>query len=270
LARILVAIALIGPRMAEAGDRVDQWCHGEWYKTSASVPRHGLEPDYSELLKRWKSYEERCSGTVVYEARLAMIYAVLGDAKEAERVLGGVDHVSSPYGYMRDFARLAASYFQLWKAPSDEGALEMEGRHRAFLKSHPDLPDAQAQFGVLLSINGKDQEAVSAFEAALRFGRPLGMELAAVYRGLTISYEAVGRHLEAANAGNEAVTLRDELWSDRQFVYALSRALVGAGELKGAEDVLKQLLGSHPEVRNDPDFGAAARYLNTAKLKAKK
>jgi tetratricopeptide (TPR) repeat protein len=262
---LLVAVVLMSPAVAKAGDDKAKWCEARWKAESGATREKSGVLDYADLLGRWRGLAPKCSGTVAYEARLAMVHVLMGKTADAERVLKSVSEVPSAYAYLVELARLQMGYVQHMNGTSTEPPEALEARFRAYVEKHGEVPEAQAQYGAILGGTGKHAEAVRALEAAVRLGKPAGIELWGVWRNLTLDYEALRRHADACHAADEAVALRRELMQDTEFVCAAAKANAATGNVTGAVAALEALLGSRPEVRSDPQFGAAARFVNTIK-----
>jgi tetratricopeptide (TPR) repeat protein len=253
----MLALSVAAAARTQAVDSVADWCERQWAIESASAGERGPR-DLTELLMRWKGHGLKCSGTVAYEARLAMAYAMSGDPAAAQRELKSVAGIQSDYGHLVEFGAVVVDYFSVANgAPTRDGVRRLEGELRAFTEKYPRFADGQAMLGGIETTLGKHAEAIKALELGLHSS----MDTSGAYRNLAISYAAVGRYEDAIHAADAAYRLDKGLTSDPYFVYAVAIADAGVGKLEDAELALRVIAAKKPEVRRDPEFKKALDFV---------
>jgi TPR repeat protein len=233
-----------------------EWCEAQWRTESVSIDRVDTDDQgarkFSDLLERWKSYEKDCSGTIVFECRLASAYILANQYDKARQLLKSVEQKRSKYHYLVEFILLQIDYFSVYREinVSKDYVISVKEKFLDFVRKYPNFPDAYGQLGGLQSLLNEHEAAIKSLE----FARNSSMSLLGVYRNLAISYEAVGRHEDAHQAADKAYQLNKSVTSDQYFVYAVAKADAGLGDFESAELVLRVIAAKKPEVRRNPDF----------------
>jgi len=257
LAFVVGFASLMRPMTTQAKQDAAAWCEGQWRVESARAAQES-PGDLAPLLRRWEAFADRCRGTVAYEARLAMLRAMLGQTGEARALLKSLDATSSPYRYLVEFATVLCDYFALMNgSPTPEEARHVERELRAFVGRHPDFADGHAVLGALQGAIGMHEEAIRSLQLGLRSS----MDVSGVYRNLAESYVALERYEDAFRAAENAYRLNKRVTSDRYFMYALATAEAGIGKIESAHEALNLIAAKQPEVRDDPRFQRAVEFV---------
>ena len=234
------------PIAAYAKNQISEWCEQQWTVESAKLGEVDM-PDNAALLARWKSYESKCTGSIAYEARLAIAYVSVKQVDKARSVLKPLSKDTQEYGHLIELALLQADEADLMNGVVNERDIaQLERRYLALVKKYPNFLEGYALLGGLQSMLNKHAEAIRSLE----YARETKMNAAGIYRNLTISYAALGRYKDAA-----------------QFVYGLAKAKAGVGDFRAAETVLRVIAAKKPDVRRDPDFKDAVDFV-TARMNA--
>ena len=242
------------------------WCEQQWEVVTAD-PGPALQPSYKEMLARWQEYRGKCAGTIAYEARLAILYAQIGDSAKAREVLKGVEGKKSDYGYLVELASLQTELSEiLADSRSDKRAKlkQLTGKYGAFVKRHPDFPPGYFVLGGLQTTLEEHREAIQTLIAGLNHtekDKRRAPNLWGVYRNLTISFAETGNYRTALGAADVAFELKKGLTSDAYFAMALAKADAGTGNFKAARDALNVIAVKVPQVKNDPKFIETVNFL---------
>ncbi len=251
---------------ASASESKGAACEKLWRQESAQAVHGGARPEYEGLLARWLSHRPQFAGTVAWEARLAIAYVAAGKPDDARKVLAPLQGKSSEYAYLVDLASLQLDYLALAHGPETRERLEaVEGQFDAYVRKHPALPEGYAQLGALHMLLDKHAEAVATLSKALGSS----MDLAGVYRNLTISHSALGQWQEAMKAADEAVNLGPDMFVDAPFIYAAATAFASGGQVQTAVSALNVLATKRPELQKDPEFWKVANFVKAKKAAAK-
>ncbi len=250
---------------ATSGTMPPEWCEEKWQaETSALYPETGQSVNVAET---WLKYKDQCEGTVTFESRLAIAYAMNGQFDNARNVSQSITAKDSKYEYLATFSGIAIDYFGIMHKDriSEFDVRTIKDKLVAYVGKYPDFPDANGLLGGLYSMLGEHQAAIASLERA----KDTKMDASGVYRNLTISLTEVGRYQEAINAGNTAYRLKKAVTSDQYFAYAIAKADAGIGDFKSAITALQVIAHKKPEVRSDPEFKATVDFVknkhNTAK-----
>lgn len=240
-------------------------CEKKWETESSDVSITQI-PDLEGLLARWQQSEKQCSGSVVYEARLAMLYALLNRQEKARQALKPYLKEKSKYSYLVELALLQIDEAGLRSKTITESDMEqLEQKYLNFVKKFPEEPAGYAFLGGIQSGLEKHSLAIISLEKALKST----MNLVGVYRHLTISYTSVGRYNDAIKAADEAIKLNRFLTSDQYFVYSLAKSYAATSDFYHAETALRVISAKKPEVRRDLGFKDAVDFV-TEKMKSAK
>lgn len=248
----IAVTAFIAP--AHSAERDAGWCEQEWLKHSATHVDREV-PDYRSLLTSWQQYATPCSGTVAYEARLAIIYLYLDQTARAEEALRGVVSAKSEYRHLVETAQVLidAKKRVRGKGVSERDLEELEHRFLDIVQKYPGHPEIYALLGAMESELGRHDAAVEFYKAALA-GSPGMSQQWGVYRNLTISYADAGRYREAYDTAGATISRRKSVMSDKYFVYAVARAEAGLGKFADAQTALRVIAAKDSSVKADPDF----------------
>lgn len=251
---------------AEGESARAQWCEQQWELVTAD-PGPTIQPSYKDMLARWQEYRGKCAGTVAYEARLAILYAQMGDSTKAREVLKGVEGKKSDYGYLVELASLQTELSEILAgSPRDKRVKvkQLTGKYAAFVKQHPNFPTGYFVLGGLQTTLEEHHEAIRTLIAGLNHtekDKRRTPNLWGVYRNLTISYAETGNYRVALGAADVAFELKKGITSDAYFVLAVAKADAGTGNFKSAHDALNVIAVKVPQIKNDPKFVETVNFV---------
>ena len=206
-ASTLIVMAMsMKPVTSDAGDGGAAWCERQWRIESGKVAQDD-PASRQALLARWETYRGRCSGTVVYEARLAIAHALAGQHDRAAEVLQPLNGTATRHRDLLEFAGLQIDFFKVF-APgktTPEGIRGLEAKFRAFATKHPEFLEGHLMLGGLQTILGMHVEAI------------------------------------ASHAAEQALLRNRALANDQRLVFALARADGALGNFKDAEAELRAI-----------------------------
>lgn len=234
-----------------------KWCSQQW-EVETSKHEGQNSSVYEGFLGSWVAYAPMCAGSVVYEARLAMLYALLNEPGKAEVALLPVLDAKSDYKYLVDLALL-----QIYEARMESNAIganhakELEGKYLDYVAKYPSVPEGYAMLGAVQVAEKKYQDAINTLEKVL----DSKINLLGVYMQLTMSYAEVGRYDDAIKFGDKAYAIDKTVNSNPYFAYAAAKALAGKGDIETAKTIIKVIAAKNPELINDPDFISAVSFI---------
>lgn len=236
---------------SQAKSATPEWCEEQWAVESANTYEQA-SPNYQVLLQKWQQLSDKCAGTEVYEARLAVVYISLNELDKAREILKPILNKPSKYSYLAEFVSLHADAVEFEKNGqlNDDSMSILEQKYLGFVKKYPDFIEGYAALGNSQAFLDKHEEAIKSFEKALQ----TPMNKSGLYRNLTISYSAAGRYQDALTASGKAVELNNSLTSDPYFAYALAKADAALGDYESAQMVLKVIAAKVPEVKSTMEF----------------
>lgn len=245
---------------AHANNETVEWCEKQWMLESSEAVSGDKPSSYNALLKKWKSYEVECSGTVTYEARLASIFLFRNELSEARKVLRSVSEVNSNYAYLVDYLALLLDETELNEANGgmtyDEASL-MEKSYKNYLVQHPDSFEGLSSLGSYQVLLGKYEEAVVTLEKGLgSAGNTWG-----IHRNLTIAYTELGQYESALKSANIAYELNENVLSDSSYVLSLVKTNAALGDYESAKSGLMVIVSKRPEVKGTPEFKEAEKFV---------
>jgi tetratricopeptide (TPR) repeat protein len=267
----LCVLGIAAALPALARDERAQSCDHQW-DVVTSDPGKGLEPGYETLLKRWQQYGDRCSGTVVYEARLAFLYAQAGEPDKARAALKPVLGTASEFAYLVDVASLQIEMAEIRASggPGDtkRRMAELESKYVAFVGRNPAWPHGYFLLGAIQTALDEYSKAIPTLMAGLNHLPPdqrLAPNTWSVYRHLTVCYAETGDYRDALHAGDIAYGLKEDLVDDTYFMIAAAKAYAATDDFKSAEDTLRLISLKRPEVKDDPKFLSARDFVQARK-----
>jgi len=245
---------------AEAETRSAAWCESRWHELSdqhlTSKP-----PNYGALLHSWRELEPQCTGTGVYEARLATIHAVQKDFAAAQKVLSPVETVAPEYAALLDAARLQVAFEQqLAEDPQQARIAEFGPRFAKLIADAPSWYVAHELNATYLLVSGEPARAIEASRRALE-AEPTSWWS---YRIMTIAYSELGEHRTAAEMGDRTHGMHSTVSADPDFMLALARSYVAIGDRKMSETVLSLLFTYRPEVRQTSQYRETLIFVRNA------
>ena len=253
---ISLLVGLAFPISAYANINNADWCEQQWVKVSSKFGEGGD----ADLLPLWKKYEPQCAGTVSYEARLSIVYVLLGRTDKARELLTPLVNTSSTYKHLVEFSLLQADAADLTLGGIKvEDVRLLEKKYDIFVKKYPKFLDGYAALGGLQTTLGMHEKAIKSLEIGLRSP----MDISGVYRNLTISYSEVGRFKDALLAADKAHELNGEVMSDPYFLLSFARAKAGVNDCEYAVKILKLVSAKFPGIQNSPEFNKTADFINT-------
>jgi len=154
------SISLAGPSTGTA-----IWCEQQWISQSAPY-LYREEPDFDTILKLWQQNSDRCTGTVIYEARLALVYFYASQNDKARAMLEPVLNAESPYQSSVQLTLLLLDAHEALTQPKpDRARLEqLETRALNHVAKNQEQPEAFAITGAIESLLGHPEQAVSLLE----------------------------------------------------------------------------------------------------------
>jgi tetratricopeptide (TPR) repeat protein len=187
--KCLAAAFLIGLPMltASASEDVGSWCEQQWIVQSAEFTDRD-NPDYNGLLQRWMQNEGKCKGTVLYEARLALIYSQLDQPAKSKEVLLPIEKQNSKFTYLVRLVDILADTKTLMLTHKmDSTHLEQtDQRFRDYVNRYPDKPEGYAYLAAVEMQLRRYDAAVKLLENVVaKSGRTA--QTRGLYRNLTIS-----------------------------------------------------------------------------------
>lgn len=250
--------ALASPTNAYANINKADWCEQQWAKESSRAG--GSEAGNADLLLIWKKYEPKCSGTVSYEARLAIAYTLQGQTDQARKLLKPLTNTHSAYKHLVEFSLLQADAADLTLGDITlEHVHQLEKKYAVFVKKHPGFLDGHAAIGGLQTTLGMHEKAIKSLE----IGSRSQMDVSGVYRNLAISYSEVGRFKDALTAASKAHELNTEIMSDPYFLLSFAKANAGLNNLDYAAKILKLVSAKFPGVQSSPAFKDTIDFINS-------
>lgn len=256
-AALLLAGGMAGPSPRTAEKKDAAFCAQLWETEASDAPD---TTPWSTVVERMLTHRAECTGTVVYEARLAMAYTFAGQNEQAMRLVKPlVEH--RRYGPL---ARFALIYAELYHRPAseEEEARRLEEALRGFVQKYPDqVPEAWARLGTCQTLLKKHRDAIASYRRALAYPLDHGF----IYRRLTINHALLGEYREAIEAANRAAQIDDDFSKYPDFTIVAAMALVEVGDLETAEAALEVLAAKRPEYRDSPNFKTASDFLQRAK-----
>lgn len=259
IATYLTVLAMMSAcNMSSAQSAAPEWCESQWQAISAETYQQEV-PDYLKLLENWQKIGAKCSGTGIYEARLAAVYSILNQIEKARETLQPFQGKVFKYSNLIDFVSLHIDEAQLSSAGhiDTENVSDLEQKYLTFVKKYPDFSEGYASLGTWQTYLGKYNDAISSLEKSLA----TTMFAGGIYRNLTISYAAVGRYDDALKAADKAYELNKKSSSDPDFMFALVKTDAALGDFVASQTALKLIAARVPEIKNTPEFADAANFL---------
>ena len=264
----LCVLALAAAVPAGARGESAEWCDSQW-EVATSDPGEGLLPAYETLLARWRQYAGKCAGTVVFEARLAFLYALNDEPEKAREALKSVPAAASPYQHLVDVASLQTEMAEIFKsrASDKQARLErLEAKYAALVARYPEWPQGYILLGGLQTSLDHHPEAIKTLIAGLNHipkDKRLAPNLWSLYRHLAVSYAESGDYRNALRAADIAYELNKGVTSDPQLMFSAAKAYAGTGDFESARKTLALIALKEPRVKNDPRFLGAQEFVNS-------
>lgn len=260
--------------MVEARNPQAEWCEQQWEIVSGDSAQ-GLQPPYKDILARWQAYRSKCEGTVVYEARLALLYAQMNEPGRARQILGALRGKNSDYDYLVEIASLQADASEILADTGSDKRARMkalEAKYEAFVNKYPDFVPGYSMLGGIETTLDEHQQAIRTLIAGLNRtdkDKRRSPNLWGMYRNLTISYAETGNYRTALGAADVAFELKKGITADPYFVLAVAKANAGMGDFKAAHDALNVIGAKVPTVKSDPKFQETVRFVAAQEQAAK-
>lgn len=237
-----------------------EWCESRWAEAS---DRHlaAKPPDYSALLRSWRELQPQCSGTGVYETRLASIYAAHKDLVTAQKVLASIDKIAPEYAALLEATHLQVEFEQyLAKDPQPAGVAAFGPRFAKLIVDTPSWYVAHEMNATYLLTSAQPTRAIEAAKRALEHEPKSWWS----YRVMAVAYSELGEHRTAVQMGDRAHGMHPAVSSDPDFMLALARSYVAMGDRKMGETVLSLLFTYRPEVRQSPQYRDTLIFIRKA------
>jgi len=252
--------------MLEAKSALGEWCEQQWEIVSAETG-DGLQPPYKDVLARWQQYSGKCAGSVVYEARIALLYAQMGQTAKARETLRSVAGKTPEYDYLIEIASLQAELSDVLSDDRGDKKAQvtgLEAKYAAFVKKYPNWVPGYSMLGCIQTSLDNHNEAIQTLIAGLNHtekDKRRSPNLWGMYRNLTISFAETGDYRRALGAADVAYELKKGISSDPHFMYALAKADAATGQFKEAQQVLAVVAARVPEVKQDPNFQKTVNFV---------
>jgi len=232
-------------------------CQDNWVNVEKTL---GSQINQKHLAE-WLSLKDKCSGTGVYEYRLAYIYRNTGDSAEAKNLLHDSLEKNIDNKYMLKASLLELQYSELALSGNKELEKyeEIVQGYKHIINSNPKwVPAYELVSGIELFIN-KEDDAYSHATKALE----LKPESWAAMRNLLVIHAQRKEYELARQYIVPAVKLNEWLLGETEFSMAAAVTYINLDELKTAEAVLTNLLQRRPDIKADPTFINIVKHLKT-------
>jgi tetratricopeptide (TPR) repeat protein len=240
---------------AETRDDKGKRCEKHWEQLSTLTH----PPNYNELMKKWQNLNVQCSGTGIYEFRLATLYERIGQLEKAKDIIERA--ITSNYDYQH-FLKLGKSLFQFItlvtnKVHEQSPYNDVENDYKELIKEKPKWVLPYEQLANTQLYNEKIVDAIESAQKAIELDPNSWMGFRVLVLGL-----AHGKEYETAKQFIvKAIQLNDALLAETEFMYAAALSYIKTGDLETAEQSLLVLLERNPAVRNDKMFQKIVDYL---------
>ena len=244
--RILAILYFIFLGFGSAFGATVNTCEKEWDEvlTSKSLS------SYDSKIEYWKSKSKLCSKTGIYEFRVGHLYTMSGQLSKAESAFN--KGLSYKTGYRKELlSGLASLYLKKRDWTSAESL------NNSIITEYPQWYDGYQGLGTVKLIQGKFKEAIDLLNKSNQL-----TPSAVSYRHLTIAYNQVGDHTNAAKSINAAFEMDSKIQSDRDPMLAAAISYARLGKYKVADGLLAMLLKARPEVQNDKEFLNIAAFVS--------
>jgi tetratricopeptide (TPR) repeat protein len=241
--------------MASNNSEKGKLCEKKWEQMSILT----YPPNYNDLLKKWQNLSAQCSGTGIYEFRLATIYERLGQLEKAKEIVENA--IKSNYGYQH-FLKLGKNLYQfitlVTNGVQKQAAYDaIERNYKDLINEKPNWVLPYEQLANTQLYNEKIVEAIDSAQKAIELDSNSWMGFRILVLGL-----AQGKEYETAKKFIvNAIQLNDALLAEAEFMYAASLSYIKTGDLETAEQSLLVLLERNPAVKNDKMFQKIVGYL---------
>ena len=255
----LMTVVLFAPLVTHGADSRIADCEAAWKQLFADSVAGGRTHDTAALLTSWKRHGAACTGTGVFEYRMAVLEMALGDLTEAQALLSTASAWPVPYAQNASLLRLRmrlAEYAAQYPIPMDK-VRALKPDYLAAVASLGGSATAYNQVANYLVLIGDYAQAIPYAEQSLQ----LQPELWDSNRSLAIAYSRTGNCAGAVFAGRRAQELRDSLIKDPEFMYSVTRGYAGAGNIKVAEMTLALLNQQVPSARGSRDWNDAISFI---------
>jgi tetratricopeptide (TPR) repeat protein len=227
------------------------WCEAQFAALSKQFESAGRS-DFGVVTAKWQEYAGRCSGTGVYEGRLAGLYVKQGRVAEARAVLNGISEQEvrdSPYVKA---AHASVAFAEL--AHNSESTIAqyrgLEPLYRSVVSAAPDWAGSYELLAAYELFMGNAAEAVTNANRAIELSPDAWIN----YRTAAIAYSQLGKHLEAAKAGDRAQALHRGVSADVGFMLALARSYAALGDRETLKALLVLVTRYNPELQHSQQF----------------
>jgi tetratricopeptide (TPR) repeat protein len=241
------------PAMSKASDSTEALCEQHWIKDSSGSAIDS-EEQRSRLLERWSQRRAECGSTASYWGRKATIETQQGATLAARESIRQGQRVGPAGNQVVELAEIMINVQErlLSSTPVTDVDLErFEAAYRRLVAKYPRWPAAHAMLGGVQTLRSRYQDAVDSLNEA---ANGTDFQLWGVYRNLTVSLSALGRHSEAATAAGKAFGENKAVLNDSEFACALAISLTEIGKVADAESVLQLLVMRQPAVQSEPEF----------------
>jgi tetratricopeptide (TPR) repeat protein len=261
--KLLIALVLGASMQSMASDESARYalCDSQWKALAASAGK-----DLESLEVAWKGKDKECSGTGIYEYRLATLAEINGRRDDAISILDGAIKKKLPLSDDMRAIRLGMLFSKAqFATPKDSAqAKKAHAELEALLVSKPDLVPAMLQLSMqrleLEDFVGAEQMSRKALQHEPDAWQPR--------RSLFLALVALDKYSEARQLIRPTLQLHERFFSDSEFMLGAAFCYYKLGELKTAEQALRALLTKVPDIQNDRGYQQLTRLVLDAQSRA--
>jgi tetratricopeptide (TPR) repeat protein len=241
--------------------RTPEWCESRWQEVSAPHLQSPT-PDYAQLLRTWQQMHDECTGTAVYEVRLASIYLMQKQHAEAQKVLRSIDKAAPKYAPLLESTRLQADVASATASqdPATADIRRFSPRFESLLANAPSWYVAHEQVATFRLMSGEPRRAIEAAERAIELEPASWWS----YRTMAIAYSELGEHKIAVAMGDRAHAIHSAVSADADLMLALARSYASLGNRQMSETLLGLLFKYRPEVRQTSQYRDTLVFIRDA------
>ncbi|HAU06810.1 MAG TPA: hypothetical protein DCS49_03320, partial [Gammaproteobacteria bacterium] len=211
------------------------------------------EDDLVTSISMWKKLSLECSGTGIYEVRLAALYMDLGDYEKALPIIESGMELDSDYE--KELLAILASCYMGTR--SFEQADEVVNK---IILKYADWYRGYYLLSILKAHYGDFREALIAINKANNL-----KEHPQYYSMMAYYFHRVEEHGYAAGAMAKAIDLDNNEIKRLLPVVATAYSFISLGRIERAEELLHYHQIAVPASKNDPDFVKVIAYLRKKK-----
>ena len=196
----------------------------------------------SRRIAEMELLQKHCSGSGVYEARLAYLYGAAGRYAEADTML--LSGLSLGTLYEKEL-RSAQTNLALWQGRPDRA----EQYARELVAAFPEWAGSHAALGEVLLASNQDAEGVEALETANSL-----METSKAHLLLTMAHFNLKNYLESAQAIQRSLKMDNSGLKHTDAICAGSLSLLALGYVTAGQELLDKHLELVPGAKDSKNF----------------